>query len=185
MKHIPNMLSVFRIVLIPFFIWQMMRGNLTVAGVILAISALTDFFDGLLARHFGWVSQVGKVLDPAADKLTQVTVCILMIVNLRAYWPFFAVMLFKDAVMLVLGGYLLKQGVTLEGARWFGKISTILFYAVMVLIFFVPGMPRSLIITLLCLVSGAALFSAFMYIPQYLNYRKEAKILKAQRNTKE
>ncbi|MDR2932121.1 MAG: CDP-alcohol phosphatidyltransferase family protein, partial [Oscillospiraceae bacterium] len=89
MRHIPNILSFFRIVLIPFFVWQMLAGHTFNAAIILGISGLTDLLDGFLARRFGWISQLGKVLDPAADKLTQVTVCVVLAIVYRKYWYFF------------------------------------------------------------------------------------------------
>lgn len=175
MKHIPNILSVFRIVLIPFFVWMMLTDRTTIAAGILLISGLTDLFDGQLARKFNWVSAVGKVLDPVADKLTMVTVCIIMAIRLYRYWYFFAIILLKDLVMLVLGGGLIKKGVKLEGAKWFGKVVTFMFYAVMLLILFIPSMPSWLQVALLCLTAVCALGAGVMYIPEYLAYRKSAK----------
>lgn len=172
MRHIPNIISVIRILLIPFFVWQMWIGNTLNAAVILGISGLTDTFDGMLARKFGWVSQLGKVLDPAADKLTQVIVCIMLIVKLRQYWYFFAILLFKELVMLILGGYLMKKGVKLEGARWFGKVVTVLFYVSMVLILFWPGMPEPLLWALLTATVLAAIMAGLLYMPQFTKYMK-------------
>lgn len=173
MKHTPNILSAFRIVLIPFFAWQMMSGNTLNAAVILGVSGLTDMLDGLLARRFGWISQLGKVLDPVADKLTQVTVCIVLAVRLRKYWPFFLILLVKEVVLLTLGGYLMKKGVRLDGARWFGKVATVLFYVTMVSIMLFPSMPVTLINILLTLTVFCALAAAVLYLPEFRRYRRE------------
>lgn len=171
MKHIPNLLSIFRILLIPFFVWQMIEGNTLAAGIILAVSGLTDLLDGKLARHFGWVSDIGKVLDPIADKLTQTAVCITLLVLSRDYWPFFVILLAKDFIMLVLGGYLLKKDVKLEGAKIFGKVSTTVFYAAMILIVLIPSMPHWLILTLLILATTLAILAFLSYIPEFFRYR--------------
>ena len=181
MKHIPNILSCLRILLIPFFVWQMFAGNTVNAGVILIVSGATDLLDGILARRFGWVSAVGKVLDPVADKLTQGTISIVLAILLRQYWVFFAILIIKDLVMLILGGYLLKNGIKIEGARWFGKVVTVLFYGVMIGIVCFPGMPPWLITTLLAIVSGCAVIAAALYVPEFLNYR--SKISKKQNNS--
>lgn len=173
MKHIPNALTVLRIVIIPFFVWQLLTGNTLAAGILLAASGLTDLLDGALARRFGWISDLGKVLDPVADKLTQAAVSICLILRLRQYWPFFAVLLVKDFMMLVLGGWLLKKGVKLEGSRWFGKVATFVFYGAMVLIVFIPGMPGWLATTLIALSTGFALLAAALYIPEFLRYKKK------------
>lgn len=175
MKHIPNILSFFRIVLIPFFVWQMLKDNTWNAAVILGISGLTDLLDGFLARRYNWISQLGKVLDPVADKLTQVTVCVVLAYKLARFWPFFAVLLFKDLIMLILGGYLVKKGVRLDGARWFGKVVTVLFYVSMVAIVFIPDMPGWLITTLLSVTTGCAIIAALLYIPEFIKYRNKAK----------
>lgn len=172
MKHIPNILSSIRILLIPLFVWLMWKDNTTMAAAVLLASGLTDFLDGALARRFGWISPLGKVLDPVADKATQLTVCVMMLLRLRHLWPFFALMFFKDFVMLVCGGYLLKNKVKLDGARWFGKVSTFAFYAVMVVLVFVPTLPSWLVITLLSVITACAYISGLLYIPQFIAYRK-------------
>lgn len=175
MRHIPNILSVFRILLIPLFVWQMMADRPLVAAVVLLVSGLTDFFDGSLARRFGWISNLGKVLDPAADKLTQVAVCIVMAIKLHGYWPIFLVLIAKEVVMMVLGGYLLRKGVKIEGAKWFGKVVTFLFYAVMILILFFPTMASWLRTGLLVLTTLCALAAMLMYVPEFLRYRREGR----------
>lgn len=174
-RHIPNILSVFRILLIPFFVWQMLEDHTLVAAIILAVSGLTDFLDGFLARHFGWISSVGKVLDPAADKLTQVTACVMLIIKMPQYWYFFALLLFKDLVMLILGGWLVRQKVKIKGAKWFGKIVTIMFYLIAVAIIFFPNIPHWVILTLLSIITVSAFIAGFLYIPQFRNYRQIAK----------
>ncbi|MEG0306191.1 MAG: CDP-alcohol phosphatidyltransferase family protein, partial [Oscillospiraceae bacterium] len=80
-----------RILLIPVFVWQLLIGNTTAAAVILAGSGITDLLDGYLARHYNWISDLGKVLDPVADKLTQVTVCVVLAYLLSDYMIFFII----------------------------------------------------------------------------------------------
>lgn len=174
MRHIPNILSFFRILLIPVFVVLMVKDNRLAAGAVLVASGLTDLLDGFLARKFGWISQLGKVLDPAADKLTQVTVCVVFAIKLRRYWPFFAVLLIKDFIMLCIGGYLIGKGVRLEGARWFGKVVTVLFYVTMAAIVFVPGMPRWLTVALLSITTAAAIVAGLLYIPDFIRYKRDA-----------
>lgn len=175
MRHIPNILSGTRILMIPIFVVLMMHNHTFAAGITLALSGLTDLLDGFLARKFGWVSPLGKVLDPAADKLTQVTVCIVLAIRLRRYWPFFALLLTKDAIMLILGGYLLAKGVKMEGAKWFGKVVTTLFYITMASIVFLPSMPGWLTTTLLAVTTIAAVAAGLMYIPEFLRYKRQSR----------
>jgi cardiolipin synthase len=170
LKHIPNVLSLCRIALIPLFIWQLQTDRMQWAALTLAVSGLTDMLDGSLARHFGWISPLGKVLDPAADKLTQVTVCLLLAIRFRQYWPLFAVLLVKELLMLILGGYLMRQGARLEGAKWFGKVVTVLFYISMTLILLVPTLPPWLMVTMLSLTVCAAITAAVLYFPEFQRY---------------
>ena len=175
MKHIPNILSTIRILLIPVFVWLMFEDRYIASAIILAASGLTDLFDGWLARRFGWVSDVGKVLDPAADKMTQVTVCVVLAIKMPTFRIFFALLLFKDLVMLILGGWLLKKKVHIEGARWFGKVVTTLFYVVMVVLIFFPNIPAWATWSMLGVVTVLAFIAGLMYIPQFRKYRQEAK----------
>lgn len=174
MRHIPNILSVIRLGLIPFFIWQMLAGNTIAGGLILLVSGATDFLDGFLARRFGWVSDLGKILDPAADKLTQVAAYIVMIVLLRHYWYFFAIVMLKEVVMFIGGAYFVRKGVKLPGAHWFGKVSTAVFYAVVILIaLFGPSMPEWMVFTLLCLTTAVSVAALLMYLPEFQIFRRQ------------
>ena len=74
MKHIPNILSKFRIVMIPFYLIAIFNEDKLGAGLILIVSGITDLLDGFLARQFNWMSEIGKLLDPLADKLTQTAI---------------------------------------------------------------------------------------------------------------
>lgn len=173
MRHIPNILSAFRILLIPFFVWQLLTGYPLVAGILLVMSGITDLLDGMLARRYGWISNVGKVLDPVADKLTQITVSIMLLISLRQYWPVFVLLLAKEAAMLILGSQLVLAGVKIEGAKWFGKLATGVFYVVMVTLLIFPNLPVWLETTLLAAVLVTSLLAGAMYIPEYRRYRKE------------
>ncbi len=172
MKNIPNLLSAFRISLIPFFVIQLLEGNTLNAGLLLIFSGFTDFLDGFLARKFNWITDLGKVLDPAADKLTQAAVSITLAYMLRQYWIFFAIMIFKDLIMLIIGGYLMKKGAKLEGAKFLGKVSTFIYYIGTILIILIPTMPNAIIIAILSIATICALISAFSYIPEFKSYRE-------------
>ena len=172
MHHIPNILSAFRIILIPFFVHQVIYGNILVAAIILITSALTDIVDGFLARRFNWVTNLGKVLDPAADKLTQVTVCVIFVIQFPQYWGFFAVLLFRDLVFLVGGAYFIKRKVKLSGAKWFGKVSTVLFFVSMIFIILFPGLPPVFVYALLSLTTIAAITAMILYVPEFVRYKR-------------
>ena len=181
MHHIPNILTSFRILLVPLLVHQVLIGAMSSAAVILIVSGLTDLLDGFLARRFGWVSRLGKLLDPVADKLTQITVYVLFAITFAAqFWFFFAFLIFRELLMLALGGYLLKKGVKLEGSRWFGKVTTALFYASMVSIALFPYLPLGVIYVLLAAISVFALITLLSYIPEFRSYKREAETMTGQ-----
>jgi len=173
MRHIPNILSSFRILLIPFLIYFVLQGEMFFVALTLILSAFSDFLDGFLARRFGWTSQIGKVLDPFADKLTQITICVLFVLHFGGlFFLFFAILVFKEIVMLILGAYFYKKGVKIEGARLFGKVGTVLFYLVVIVIALVPTLPRYFIYAMLLAVTVSAVVSAVLYWPNIAAYRK-------------
>jgi len=172
MRHIPNILSSFRIALIPFFIFQVIQGNMFAAALLLILSALTDMLDGFLARRFGWVTNLGKALDPAADKLTQISVCVLFAIHLSEFWFLFAILALKELTIMLFSAYLVKNRVRLEGAKWFGKLTTALFYTSMILIALFPSLPIWVIYVLLISTIICALSATLMYIPEFIQHKK-------------
>ena len=172
MKNIPNILTVARILLIPLFVYLVALDNLIGAGLVLIISGLTDFLDGRLARRFGWVTALGKVLDPVADKLTQMAVSVCFIIKLQKFWGFFAFLIIKELIMLAFSGWLIKKRVKLEGAQWFGKVNTFVFYGIMIAILLIP-MQSNLIIPLLIIAVVCSIFTVLMYIPEFIRHFKK------------
>ena len=142
---IPNILSYIRIILIPVFIYLYVTAeNITdyyiAAGVIL-FSGITDFADGLIARKFNMITELGKALDPVADKLTQFVVACTLMYTYRPYIWLVIIILLKDG-MLLFGGYYVyhKTGKHLAQAEMPGKIATAVFFVVSILLvaFYIP-----------------------------------------------
>lgn len=141
---IPNMLSLFRLVLIPVYIVIYLNADCStdyfIAGGILAVSCLTDLIDGKIARHFGMVSTTGKILDPLADKATQFS----LIICLTIRHPYIAVLLVlfvvKESFQLIAGLFTLRKGKMLTGALLAGKISTTVLFLSLILMVLLPDM---------------------------------------------
>lgn len=139
---IPNMLSFFRICMIPIIVWfYLVKKNYTGAAGVLILSGVTDMVDGFIARRFNMVSNVGKVLDPIADKLTQTV----MLVCLFARFPMMIVplvlMLVREIFMGVTGLLIIKKTGNVLGACWHGKVATCLLYVMMILHVFWHDIP--------------------------------------------
>lgn len=174
MRHIPNILSALRLVLLPVFLYFASQDQFVTAGVLITVISLTDLLDGYLARRHHWVSQLGKVLDPLADKLTQISVIIVFFLHLPQYRWIFWVLLGKEAVMLIGAAILLHQGVKLPGAAMWGKVATALFYLTAVLVLLFPALPTVLVTALFIASAVTAVVSVALYIPQYIRYRRTA-----------
>jgi len=139
---IPNLLSVIRILLIPVFAVLFYNQEYGWAILTLVLSGLSDFFDGKIARKFNQISALGKILDPVADKLTQVTLAVLLFMSfnkaqdetLKAFSWVFLVFIVKEIVMVLGGAVMLACGIRPGAAEIYGKVATFAFYAIMILV---------------------------------------------------
>ena len=137
---VPNLLSFIRILLVPIFAVLFNKGELIWAVVVLALSGLSDFFDGKIARRFNQVSELGKILDPIADKLTQATIAVMLFLTffraenhtLHLFAWVFLLFIVKELVMLIGGGLMIAFGIRPGAAEIFGKVATMAFYLVMI-----------------------------------------------------
>lgn len=190
---IPNLLSVIRIIIIPFFAYFFVKGDAVLAVVMLALSGISDFLDGKIARKFNQVSALGKVLDPVADKLTQITLAVLLFISfnnaedtmLKAFSWIFLVFIIKEAIMVIFGGLMIVIGLRPSAAEIFGKIATFAFYAIMLIVIaFGPevGLFRAsfqlpaVVMMALVIISAILTLVAFVsYLPDTFRQFKERK----------
>lgn len=136
---IPNALSVFRIFLIPPFVLYFLGQQWKAAGVVLVVSGLTDLVDGYIARRFNQITELGKLLDPLADKLTQAAVAVCMAIVEPVLVPFLAVFVVKETVMIIAACVLLKRKKRPTAAKWYGKVATTMFYVSFAVIYVLKG----------------------------------------------
>lgn len=142
-KTIPNYISFVRILLIPVFAVLFYNDQLVWALIVVVLSGLTDFVDGKIARKFNQVSELGKLLDPLADKLTQITLAILLFIEfnqcsdatMKAFSWVFLIFLVKEAIFVVGAIIMLSLGLIPSAAEIYGKVATFVFYGVMVALF--------------------------------------------------
>ncbi|MDO5390860.1 MAG: CDP-alcohol phosphatidyltransferase family protein [Eubacteriales bacterium] len=131
---IPNILSFFRLCLIPFLIWlYCVEHNSMWTAYILLLSGATDIIDGFIARRFHMVSDLGKVLDPIADKLTQATMLFCLLTRFPLMIAPIVLMLFKELCMGISGFQVIRKVGIVPGADWHGKVATCLLYGMMLL----------------------------------------------------
>ena len=130
----PNILSFFRLCLIPAIVWSYcVEQNYLLAGSVLIVSGLTDIVDGFIARKFNMVSDLGKILDPIADKLTQAAMLLCLLLRFPLLWILLVLVLVKEIFMCITGLMVIKKTGSVYGAKWHGKVATCLLYATMIL----------------------------------------------------
>jgi len=188
---IPNLLSVIRIILIPVFAVLFYNQQYGWAVLTLVLSGLSDFFDGKIARRFNQISALGKMLDPVADKLTQITLAILLFISfngaqdatLKAFSWVFLVFIIKEFVMVAGGAVMLACGIRPGAAEIYGKVATFAFYAIMIIVIaFGPevGVFRNvftlpnILMMILVIISAILTLVAFAsYLPETFRQFKE------------
>jgi cardiolipin synthase len=171
---IPNLLSLFRLVLIPVYVIIYIHAtdsaDYFVAGAILAVSCLTDLFDGKIARHFNMVSTTGKILDPLADKATQFTLIVCLTIRYPILLALVLLFVAKEGFQLVAGFLTLRKGQMLTGALLTGKIcTTILFISLIVLVLF-PEIGDTAVIAITVVDCFFMLLSFMAYVRAYLSH---------------
>ncbi|MBR1762864.1 MAG: CDP-alcohol phosphatidyltransferase family protein [Eubacterium sp.] len=195
---ISNWLCFLRIALIPVFSVLFVKGQYVAAFIIMIIAALTDLFDGKIARKYNMVSNLGKILDPIADKLSQMAIVIILIVKFWDGYLRYILFLFiaKEVIMLIAGAFLLAKGIHPGAAEIWGKVATTVFYVFMIMIialggessalygvkFFEPFILSNTVITVMIVISAVLMFvSLFGYVPGFFRQLKENKE-KAEKN---
>ena len=170
---IPNALSVFRIALIPVYLKIYLEEKYTMAAMILAVSCLTDLVDGKIARKFNMISNVGKVLDPLADKLTQLGLLLCLSVQRRMLKYLLVIFLIKEFWQLFAMLAAMRRGKALNGALWSGKVSTTVLFTSLGLMILFPNLSDRTVNVITC-ISLVFLMVAFVdYIRAYFGKNKK------------
>ncbi len=174
---IPNVMSLLRLVLIPVIVWlYCFRENHFAAVAVIALSALTDVLDGRIARKYDMVSDAGKILDPVADKVTQVT----MIVCLTYRYPQVVILIvlfcIKEAVMVFMGYMAMRYAKSINSAKWYGKACTVVLDASMAFMVLMPSLSKTAINITVALCCCAMILSLAMYLHFYITLLKSTSL---------
>lgn len=161
---IPNILSMFRLCLIPLIVWlYCVRQDYVWTIIMLAISGVTDVVDGIIARRFHMVSDFGKALDPIADKLTQIAVLSCLVTRFPLMLIPLILLIVKELFAGITGLMMIKKTKVVRGALWHGKATTVLLYLMMLVHLFWYDIPT--VTSICCIACGTAmmLLSAVLY----------------------
>ncbi len=162
---IPNILSVIRILLVPVILYlHIVAKQYVFCAIVIAVSYLSDIADGVIARRFGMISDIGKLLDPLADKLTQASLLVCISLAHDLGWILFALLAVKELMMGLTGYFAVKRTGVVSGAKWFGKACTVVLNSMFVLMLFVPTLDDTVFYVLASICAVAMLASMFAYI---------------------
>lgn len=188
---IPNWLCFLRIALIPIFSVLFIKEHYIIAFVLMIIAAVTDLLDGKIARKYNMVSNLGKILDPIADKLSQVAIVIILIFKFWSFEGILKYLLFlfiaKELIMVIAGVVLLAKGMRPVAAEMWGKVATTVFYIFMIAIiaigpngalvgvWFFKALPTPVVYAMVIISVILAFVSLFGYAPGFIRQIKENK----------
>ena len=130
-KHVPNILTIIRFLLIPIIIGFAIAHEYIAAIIVLTISGITDILDGFIARKFNFITDFGKLMDPLADKATQVALLgTLALQKIIPMW-IIVIVIIKEFLMVSGASFLYGKELVVS-SKWYGKLATVLFYVAIV-----------------------------------------------------
>ena len=170
---IPNILCYLRIAMVPVFLYLYFTASeprdYYMATLIVLASGITDFLDGQIARRCNMITDLGRLIDPLADKLMQLAMLVALTYRIKYMYYLVILLVVKELVMAVMGFAVMKLiGRRLNGAKWYGKVCTAVLYVVMLILVAFPEIGIILQKTLLCVCAGVLLLSFVMYIRIYI-----------------
>jgi cardiolipin synthase (CMP-forming) len=121
---VPNLLSALRLATVPVFLYLFVTDREEAAVVLYALGALTDFFDGFIARSLGQVSEFGKLLDPLADRIFIVVLALALVAVGGLPWWLAAAIVLRDVVLLSMWPLFERRGVGRIAVNFTGKTAT-------------------------------------------------------------
>ena len=175
---IPNMLSFFRLLLIPVYVTIYLKAQEPVeyyiAGAILAVSCLTDLIDGQIARHFNMISTVGKFLDPLADKATQFTLTFCLAIKYPVLWSLIGLFVIKEGFQFIAGLLTFRKGKMLTGALITGKICTAILFISLLILVLIPNLAPRIVN---CITFIDCIFMVTSFIHYVITYSKNTEMI--------
>ena len=171
---IPNLLSLFRLVLIPVYVVIYLNAqddtDHYIAAGILAVSCLKAAIDGKIARHFNMISTVGKILDPIADKATQFTLIVCLAIRNPVLWILVCLFFIKECFQLIAGLMTLRKGQMLSGALISGKICTTVLFVSLIVLVMMPQLSETVIFAITTLDCVVVLIAFICYARVYYTH---------------
>lgn len=171
---IPNLISLFRLLLIPLLVTLYWKGRTIAALIVFGVSAASDILDGQIARRFDMVTDLGKMLDPLADKLTQGAAAVCVARNHPQVFLLFGLMAVKELTQAFIGVRSMKKTGQAFSAKWYGKACTVITTACLMVMFAFPRIPENWINGMLLLCGAVMVVTLALYANYFLKSRAAA-----------
>lgn len=177
---IPNLLSLVRLIFIPIYVVIYLNASAPKhyywAGGILTVSCLTDLLDGQIARRFDMVTNLGKILDPLADKVTQFSLILCLSSKYPILWFVVILFILKETFQLIAGLVTLQQGKMLTGALLSGKLCTVVLFTSLIVMVFIPTLTRT---AQIIIAAADGLFMLIAFIDYIQTYIKQSAMIQS------
>ena len=180
LKAIPNILCYFRILMVPLFLYIYYNAThpyeYCLAAMVIIAAGLTDFFDGRIARKYNMITDLGRIIDPVADKLMQFAMLIALIYSVKNMYILVIYLIIKE-VTLALAGLIAMNTIKrrLNGAKWYGKVCTAVLYVIMLVLVAFPQLDIHIQNIMLIICAAAITLSFIMYAGLYIKMFKDSK----------
>lgn len=181
--NIPNILTIIRFLIVPVFGYYLYTREFVIAAILFVLGGLTDVLDGYIARKFNLVTSWGKIADPVADKLMQLTALLILSVVLKIVPIEFLLIILAKEILMGIGAFVLyRQDNYVVSANWYGKLTTVVFYLAIIMMMFdepfsrwsIWGIPSNKFVFVLAII--VALFAFLMYVKSYFGIKKKNKV---------
>lgn len=172
--NVPNVISLVRLALIPVFIWLVAIAEYGWAGVLLGVIGATDWIDGYFARRLDQVTEVGKFLDPLADRLAVIAAVIAGLISGVLPVVFAVALIIREVVIGIGAMYGWSKGVSKLDVRWLGKAATLLLYVSIALFYMGVGFDVEIVVVAAWLTGVPGLIMYYWVAFQYLSDMKNA-----------
>ncbi len=175
---LPNILCYIRIALVPLFVYLYFTAeepvDYYVATLVVMLSGITDFLDGQIARRCNMITDLGKIIDPAADKLMQLAMLVTLAINIPYMCILAVYLIVKEVVMALMGLVVMKRANRrLDGAKWYGKVCTAVLYVCMLALVAFPHLRVNLQYVIMIVCAAVLTFAFIMYIRIYIIMLKD------------
>ena len=161
--NLPNLISCTRILMVPLFVFFYVDGKVLLSMCVLLLCGLSDVLDGMIARRMNMVTELGKILDPVADKLIQGAMMLCLAYAYPVLWMLLAFLVFKELILGAVGIYVMKCKGFVCSSRWYGKLCTVFIYGAMLLLLLFPQTGAAVNALAMCC-AGLMLMSMLLYL---------------------